>query len=121
MLLRKAIVILVLYLPLVAFSGIENNDWKEYLTRSCEVSFRGGLKKITGELNFWAAVDVSMDSWANMMSNNNPENLCAIYFPKGSQQVELMQCVANYSEQWEWHRRCKPIVVLSCRKAGGRC
>jgi uncharacterized protein YbbK (DUF523 family) len=118
---KKIIVSSCLLIPIIAFSGIENSDWQNYLTRSCNVTTTGGLKKFTGELNFWATVDVSMDSWASMMTSNSPENLCGIYFPRANQQVERMQCLATYTEQWEWYRRCKPVVVMSCRKAGGRC
>ena len=104
-----------------SFAGIETQDWQTYLTKSCQVSVVGSAKKMFGELNFWAHVDVSMNAWAADMMDSSPQNFCYARFQQLSQKVDLMRCLAYIDEQLEWFKRCKPIVVLSCRQAGGRC
>lgn len=104
-----------------SFAGIETKDWQTYLTKSCQVSLVGSAKKMFGELKFWAHVDVSMDAWAANMIESSPQNVCYATLQQPAQRTDLMKCLAYVDEQWEWFKRCKPIVVLSCRQAGGRC
>lgn len=47
--------LLVVLVPLrPAEAAIEDDDWKEYLTRSCEPTIKGRAKKLLGDLKFWA-------------------------------------------------------------------
>ena len=104
-----------------AHSAVEDQDWKNYLTKSCTPSLSGGTKKFFGERSFWAHTNVSMDSWAQSMRNGKPEDYCFIDYRNPSQKTQLMQCLAGYKELWDWYTRCKPVVVNACRTAGGFC
>lgn len=74
-----------------------------------------------GERSFWVHVNVSMESWAQSMRLDRPEEYCYIDYREPSQRIKLMQCLAGYKEWWDWYTRCKPVVVNACRTAGGLC
>jgi len=102
-------------------AAIEEQDWQNYLTKSCSLTIRGNAKKMMGELKFWAHVNVSMDSWARSMLIEKPEDYCYINYRDSSQSTKLMQCIAGYKDWWDWYGRCRPVAVHACRLAGGYC
>jgi uncharacterized protein YfaQ (DUF2300 family) len=104
-----------------SYAAIEDQDWQRYLSKSCSPTITGGAKKLMGERSFWAHVDVSMDSWAQSMKIEKPQDDCYIHYRDSSQSTKLLQCIAGYRELWDWYARCKPIVVNACRTAGGFC
>ena len=104
-----------------AHAAVENQDWQNYLTKACSPSLSGGTKKFLGERNFWAHTNVSMDSWAQSMRLDKPEDYCFIDYRDPSKRTQLMQCLAGYKELWDWYARCKPVVINACRTAGGFC
>ena len=103
------------------FSEITNEDWKNYLKRSCEPTLTGKSKRFFDELSFWAHVNTSMDAWLEWFRSDKPVEWCRIEFQGPKNHERMMQCYYSYKEQVEWMQRCKPLVVQLCRKAGGYC
>ena len=99
----------------------ENDDWQNYLTKGCTPTLSGSMRKMYDEIGFWAHVNVSMGSWAQSMRTNQPEDYCNIDYATSSMTTKRLQCLAYHQEKWDWHNRCKPIVIHACRTAGGYC
>jgi hypothetical protein len=115
----KSLLILFSLLSINAFASVEEGDWQNYLTKSCNTTITGSVKKALNERGFWAHVNVSMDAWAQGMRLDKPEEYCYIRYQAPSERTRLMQCLAYTKEKWDWYQRCKPIVVNACRVAGG--
>ena len=118
---RRAFILFLLVVNSYAHASINDDDWKNYITSSCKPTITGSIKRALGETGFWAHVNVSMDSWAEGMRIDKPEDYCYIDYQRADQREKLMQCLAYQQEKWQWYTRCKPIVVDLCRKSGGRC
>ena len=104
-----------------SFASIDEEDWKNYLNKSCSPTLTGKAKKILGERGYWVHVNISMESWADSMRIEKPQDYCYIRYQNTSEKTKLMQCLAYIKEQWDWYARCKPIVISACRNAGGFC
>jgi len=102
-------------------AAIEDDDWQNYLTKTCNTTISGSAKKLLGERSFWAHVNVSMDSWAESMRIERPEDYCRIDYQHKKDQTKLLKCLAYQREKWDWYRRCKPVVISACKSAGGYC
>ena len=111
----------ILFFCTPTYADIDDDDWQNYLSNSCQVTIRGQTKKLLGELRFWSHVTVSMDSWANNMRVYKPEEDCQIQYTTTKNIIRYQQCMAFYQEKWQWFSRCRPIAVNACRLVGGYC
>jgi hypothetical protein len=91
---------------------IDNSDWKNYLTTSCNKTLSGHIKSaMYDEVDLWAHTKVSMNMWARDQLGNR--DYCRNASEKPADIIKEMQCFARYDEKWDWLNRCTPVVEFS--------
>jgi hypothetical protein len=91
---------------------INNSDWKNYLTTSCNKTLSGHIKSaMYDEVDLWAHTKVSMNMWARDQLGNR--DYCRNASEKPADIIKEMQCFARYDEKWDWLNRCTPVVDFS--------
>lgn len=101
-----------------SYENIEDQDWKKFLGESCRPTIRGNLKAVLfDELDLWIHIKISMDSWQN--SVRHVEDLCNDRYSTSSQEMNRLQCLAPLEAHRDHISRCRPVVLLACRQAGG--
>lgn len=100
------------------------SDWMTNIDSACTATMRGKLSSSFSKYGFWFDTAVSMEMWAGNMQSERPEEYCYIEHGQSSSkpnQAKLLQCVAYINNNWDWYRRCKPIVnMLSQQEANNK-
>lgn len=120
----KKLVFFFWFLISPSIFAVGYNDWMTNIDSSCTATIRGKLGSSFSKYGFWFDTAVSMDMWAENMQSERPEEYCHIEYGLSSSkpnQAKLMQCVAYIKNNWDWYRRCKPVVnLLSRQEANAR-
>lgn len=115
---------LILFLIITPVYALGYNDWMSNIDSSCSATIKGKITGSFSKYGFWFDTAVSMDMWADNMRSEKPEEYCYIDYGQSSSkpnQVKLLQCVAYIKNNWDWFRRCKPVVnMLSQQEANNR-
>lgn len=97
-------------------------DWMSSITKTCSPKITAMAKSLFDAKDFWVTTHVSMESWIEGSQIEKPEQTCAIrYLGNNKNESEYLRCMSYIKEQWDWLKRCMPVVNYECRKSGGLC
>ncbi len=100
------------------FALADSFAWQKNIDRSCSATISGRAGGVFSKYGFWFDTAVSMDTWAQDMAADPPQEECRVRYLEHKDQARYMRCIAHIQDKWDWYRRCRPIVNMLSQQEG---